>query len=357
MRPFSYTRPSTISEAISLLESGGATIGESNGESDSIGARSDRGNLRGDDRPRLLAGGTDLLPLMKGDIAEPAHLIDIKRLPELDDTILMSPEGITIGALASLAKLEDDPLVCSMHPALAEAASLAATPQLRNMATIGGNLLQRPRCWYFRSDKVNCWLKGGEDCPARDGENQHHAIFSVSPCVAAHPSDLATALLALGASVEIQGPAGKRTLDLDDFFAPPTDERRLENVLEPTEVIVSITIPTASGAAQSAYLKAMDRKVWAFAQVAVGAMLVIQDQRITKARLVLGGVSPIPWRATDAEGLLTGAAPGRELFDQVAQVALQGAVPLSRNGYKVPLAKALITRALMAASTPKDVSA
>jgi len=352
VRPFSYTRPSTISEAITLLEEGGQALGGPGG-----GIRSQTGTAQGGDRPRLLAGGTDLLPLMKGDIAAPAHLIDIKRLPELDDAILMSTEGITIGALASLAKLEDDPLICSMHPALAEAASLAATPQLRNMATIGGNLLQRPRCWYFRSDKVNCWLKGGEDCPAREGENQHHATFNISPCVAAHPSDLATALLALGANVQIQGPAGRRTLALDDFFAPPTDERRRENILEPTEVITSITIPSASGMAQSAYLKAMDRKVWAFAQVAVGAMLVIEEQRITQARLVLGGVSPIPWRATEAERLLIGAAPGREVFEQVAQIALQGAVPLSRNGYKVPLAKALIARALTAASTPKEISA
>lgn len=340
MRPFSYIRPSSITEAIALLD-----------------APPDQTGDREADRPRLLAGGTDLLTLMKHDLATPGQLIDIKRLPELDNSIVMSPEGTTIGALTSLAKLEQDPVIRDTHPALAEAAGLAASPQLRNMATIGGNLLQRPRCWYFRSDKINCWLKGGDDCPARDGENQHHALFGESPCVAAHPSDLATALVALGAIVHLRGPSGERTLPLEEFFVPPTEERRRENILEEAEVIMSITIPNPPAAAQSTYLKAMDRRVWAFAQVGVGAMLVIENQRITGARLVLGGVATTPSRATEAETLLTGAAPGRELFERVAQVALEGAAPLSRNGYKVPLAKALITRALMAASTPKDLSA
>ncbi len=343
MRPFSYIRPTTISEAIGLLNA------QPNG--------SDAPDEREAEQPRLLAGGTDLLTLMKGGIAAPSQLIDIKRLPELDNTIAPSPQGTRIGALTTLAQLEDDPVIRDTHPALAEAAGLAASPQLRNMATIGGNLLQRPRCWYFRNDMVSCWLKGGDDCPARDGENQHHAIFGDSPCVAVHPSDLATALVALGADVRIQGADGERTLPLEEFFVPPTDERRRENVLEQMDVITAITIPNRPASAQSTYLKAMDRKVWAFAQVGVGAMLVIKEQRITEARLVLGGVALAPWRATGAEEILTGAAPERELFERAAQVALEGAAPLSHNGYKVPLAKALITRALMAASTPRNLGA
>lgn len=340
MRPFSYIRPTTISEAIGLLDARPA------------GADGPETEL-----PRLLAGGTDLLTLMKGDIVAPSQLIDIKRLPELDNAIVPSPQGTRIGALATLAQLEDDPVIRATHPALAEAAGLAASPQLRNMATIGGNLLQRPRCWYFRNDKVSCWLKGGDDCPAREGENQHHAIFGDSPCVAVHPSDLATALVALGAEVRFQGSRGERTLPLEEFFVPPTDGRRRENVLGQTDVITAITISNRPATAQSTYLKAMDRKVWAFAQVGVGAMLVIENQRITEARLVLGGVAQTPWRATGAEALLTGGAPDKELFERAAQAALGGAVPLSHNGYKVPLAKALITRALMAASTPTDVTA
>ncbi len=334
MKSFSYVRPSTITEAIALLDAPPAN---------------------GADEPRLLAGGTDLLTLMKGGIAEPGQLIDIKRLPELDSTIAVSPAGTRIGALTSLAQLEDAPLIQEMHPALAEAAGLAASPQLRNMATIGGNLLQRPRCWYFRNDLVTCWLKGGDDCPAREGEDQHHALFDVSPCVAVHPSDLATALVALDAEIQLHGTNGDRSLSLDDFFTPPSDERRRENVLEQSEVITAITIPT-SPTSQSTYLKAMDRKVWAFAQVGVGAMIAIENQRITQARLVLGGVAPTPWRATGAEALLIGAAPERALFERVATAALQGAMPLSKNGYKVPLATALIVRALTAASTPASAA-
>lgn len=356
MRPFSYIRPTTINETIALLkDSDEATERMRSIDARQVGSGVPDGPEA--ELPRLLAGGTDLLTLMKHDLATPGQLIDIKRLPELDNAIAPSTQGTRIGALTTLAQLEDDPVIRDTHPALAEAAGLAATPQLRNMATIGGNLLQRPRCWYFRNDKINCWLKGGDDCPAREGENQHHAIFGDSPCVAAHPSDLATALVALGADVHLHGADGERTLPLEEFFIPPTDERRRENVLQQTDVITSITIPNPSATAQSTYLKAMDRKVWAFAQVGVGAMLVIEDQRITGARLVLGGVAPTPWRATEAETLLTGAVPERELFERVAQVALEGAAPLSRNGYKVPLAKALITRALMAASTPKDISA
>ena len=334
MKSFSYVRPSSISEAIALLE-----------------ATPDQGA----DHPRLLAGGTDLLTLMKAGIAYPGQLIDIKRLPELDNTIAASPTGTRIGALVSLAQLDEDPLVRDMHPALAEAAGLAASPQLRNMATIGGNLLQRPRCWYFRSDLVTCWLKGGDECPARPGENQHHALFGDSPCVSVHPSDLATALVALDAEIQLHGANGERSLPLEEFFVLPTDERRRENVLDQAEVVTAITIP-ASPAAQSTYLKAMDRKVWAFAQVGIGAKLVIENQRITQARLVLGGVAPVPWRATEAEALLVGAAPDRTLFERAARAALEGAVPLSKNGYKVPLASALIVRALTAASTPQPVA-
>ena len=162
MRPFGYASPRSLDEAVSLL--------------------APAGHRQGGARP--LAGGTDLLTLMKADLCAPDQLIDIKRLADLDDRIADGPDGLTIGALATLTEIEDDPLVRTLYPALAEAAALAATPQLRNMATIGGNLLQRPRCWYFRNPHLSCWLKGGEACPARSGENQRHALFDVSPCVA-----------------------------------------------------------------------------------------------------------------------------------------------------------------------------
>jgi xanthine dehydrogenase YagS FAD-binding subunit len=325
MRAFDYASPRTIPEALTLLSQ-------------------DR------DGSRPLAGGTDLLTLMKADVAAPSRLVDVKRLTDLDDRIVAEPDGLTIGALASLAQIESDPLVTATFPALAEAAALAATPQLRNMATIGGNLLQRPRCWYFRNHHLHCWLKGGDACPARDGESQHHALFGGGPCYAAHPSDPATALVALDASVRLRGPSGERILQLADFFALPAEGRRTENVLQPDELVISLTIPQPPDGGRNAYLKAMDRKVWAFALVGVAAALVLDGRRITDARLVLGGVAPIPWRATGAEQLLIGAEPGDDLFARAAEAALSDAEPLAHNGYKVSLARALIRRALTLAS-------
>jgi xanthine dehydrogenase YagS FAD-binding subunit len=186
MRPFAYSRPATIEEAIALLDSDA----------------------------RLLAGGTDLLTLMKGEIVAPAHLVDIKRLPDLDDVIDLEEGAVSIGALSTLAQLETDPLVQMHLPALAQAAAVAATPQLRNMATIGGNVLQRPRCWYFRNDDVHCWLKGGEECFAREGDNRYHALFGESRCVAVHPSDLAPVLVAYGALPGQRRGAGDRDRSL-----------------------------------------------------------------------------------------------------------------------------------------------
>ena len=323
MKPFDFARPETIEDAVAMLDARPA--GHANGSA-------------------LLAGGTDLLTLMKADLSAPDRLIDIKRLAELDNRIEEDEEGLTIGALVTLAQLEEDPRVTALYPALAEASSLAATPQLRHMATIGGNLLQRPRCWYFRNPHVHCWLKGGDECQARQGENQRHALFDVSPCIAVHPSDPATALLALGATVRLRGAAGERELPIADFFAPPTAERRTETVILGDELIVAVRLPTAGW--RSAYLKAMDRKVWAFALVGVAAAIRVTDGHIADARLALGGVAPVPWRAEAAERVLSGAVVSDDLIARAADAALEGAQPLARNGYKVPLAKALVRRAL-----------
>jgi xanthine dehydrogenase YagS FAD-binding subunit len=322
MKPFAYTSVESLAEAIAILaqETGNGT--------------------------RPLAGGTDLLTLMKPEIAAPTHLVDIKRASDLSDAIDVTGEGVTLGALTTLTQIERHALLGERFPALAKAASLAATPQLRNMATIGGNLLQRPRCWYYRSDKVDCWLKGGSDCPARDGENQLHALFPADPCVAVHPSDLASALLAFDAELTVRGSDGERRIALGDFFALPTDERRTETVLRPDELIVSVHLPAPDATVRSVYLKAMDRNVWAFALVGVALAVRIEGQRIADARLVLSGVAPIPWRVPAAEQLLTGREPGAIDAEQVADAALADAQPLRLNGYKIPLAKALITRAL-----------
>jgi xanthine dehydrogenase YagS FAD-binding subunit len=304
------------------------------------------GNGSGVIRP--LAGGTDLLTLLKADIVALDELVDIKRADGLQDRIQVTDHETVLGALVTLAQIEAHPGLRERFPALVEAASLAASPQLRNMATIGGNLLQRPRCWYYRSAQFHCWLKGGEECFARDGENQHHALFGQSPCVAAHPSDPAAALLALDASIVARDVDGERAMPLGDFFAEPDEDRRTENVLAAGEILTEIRIPGPQPGARSTYLKAMDRKVWAFALVGVAASARLEDGVIRDPRIVLSGAAPIPWRVPEAEAVLDGRAPEDALFAQAAEVALEQALPLARNGYKVPLANALIRRALAA---------
>jgi xanthine dehydrogenase YagS FAD-binding subunit len=320
MKPFAYASPRSLDDAVALLTN--------------------------DEDAKFLAGGTDLLTLVKGELLEPSQLVDIKRLAELDDQITLSGGTLRIGALTTLSDLETHPLITEHAPALAEASALAATPQLRNMATIGGNLLQRPRCWYFRDPEIPCWLKGVDGCPARTGENQHHAIFDLSPCVAVHPSDPASALLVHDAEVEVRGASGGRTMPLADLFAPPTDERRIETTLRTGEIITAFTMPTAAG--WSTYLKAMDRKTWAFALVGVAARVKQDGGRISEARVVLSGVANVPWRATAAEQVLVGQAPTTELLAAAADATLSSAVPLTKNGYKVPIAHALVRRALEA---------
>lgn len=324
MRPFAYARPTAVAEALALLRQNGHAGEES----------------------RPLAGGTDLLTLMKADISSPARLVDINHLAEFSDAIEITRDGLTLGALATLTEIERHPVITTRYRALAEAAALAATPQLRNMATIAGNLLQRPRCWYFHAAEIPCWLKGGDNCPARDGQNELHALFGGGPCYAVHPSDPATALLMLDAAVRLRGPDGERTLPLRDFFTLPVDAHRTETALARDELILAVTIPPLLDRTQSTYLKAMNRKVWAFALVGVAAALRIENDRIAEARLVLSGVAPIPWRVPAAERVLVGAAPDPETFAGAADAALDDAVPLGHNAYKVPLAKQLIQRAL-----------
>jgi xanthine dehydrogenase YagS FAD-binding subunit len=339
MRHFAYSSAMTLDETIQLLGQSSHDASRSQASGQSVGQNG---------ATRVLAGGTDLLTLMKAEITAPSHLVDIKRLDELPRGIEANEQGTMLGALATLAEIELSEAIQARYPVLAQAAALAATPQLRNMATIGGNLLQRPRCWYFRHANFHCWLKGGDECHARDGQNQLHALFDTSPCVAVHPSDLASALLALDASVQLRGPAGERTVALNEFFRPPQENRRQETMIAPDELLLSIHIPALSSETRSTYLKAMDRKVWAFALVGVAARLHMQGNTITEARLVLSGVAPIPWRLTDAEQMLVGQRADEATFAHVAEVALSQAQPLEHNSYKVPLAQSLIRRALAA---------
>jgi xanthine dehydrogenase YagS FAD-binding subunit len=323
MRPFEYVRSATIDEALTLL-------GQDHGGT------------------QVLAGGTDLLTLMKAEVVAPARLVDIKRLSEVPRGIAETAQGITLGGLTTLSDIETNAMIRQRYPLLAEAAALAATPQLRNMATLGGNLLQRPRCWYYRSPLFHCWLKGGDTCQAQDGQNQLHALFGGGPCYAVHPSDLAPVLLALEAQVCLRGPAGERTLPLAEFFALPEATRRQETVQTETELLLSVHIPSLPTGTRTIYIKAMERKIWAFALVGVAAVVRLAGQHIEDVRLVLSGVAPIPWRAVAAEQELRGAEVSKERIARAAEKALETAEPLQYNTYKVPLAKSLMRRALSA---------
>jgi xanthine dehydrogenase YagS FAD-binding subunit len=294
---------------------------------------------------------------MKGDIAAPERLLDIKRLAGLPGGVEESAEGLRLGALTTLTEVETHPVIRQRYPMLAQAAAVAATPQLRNMATLGGNLLQRPRCWYFRNRLLDCWLKGGGGCPARDGENQFHALFGGGPCYAAHPSDLAPALVALDARVHLQGGRGVRTVPLAEFYATPTEGRRHETGIGRDELLLSVLVPPPAAGARQVYLKAMERKVWAFALVAVAATVRLDGRRVAESRLILGGVAPIPWRAPAAEQALRGSEIGDDVCARAAEVALSEASPLSRNTYKVPLAKALIRQALTSVAAAEGEAA
>ena len=322
MRPFAYAQATTIDETITLLDQAAP------------------------DHTRPLAGGTDLLTLMKADITAPAQLVDIKRVGELPSGITETANGVTLGALSTLAEIERSDLLHTRYPLLCEAAAQAATPQLRNMATLGGNLLQRPRCWYFRNHRFACWLKGGDDCPAHTGENQHHALFGGGPCYAVHPSDLAAALLALDASVRLRGPKGERVVALTDFFTLPTADRRRETTIDADELLLAVELPPLPAGTRTTYVKAMDRKVWAFALVGVAAVVQITNHTVADARLVLSGVAPVPWRVTTAEQALIGHAVTALPLAQVADLALYAAEPLRHNQYKVPLAHNLVYQAL-----------
>jgi xanthine dehydrogenase YagS FAD-binding subunit len=322
MRVFDHSAARSADEAVAALRTGDASI---------------------------IAGGADLLSLMKANIIAPAHVIDLKPARELRGISFGADGSARIGALTTLADIERDAALAERLPILRASVRDAATPQLRNMATVGGNLMQRNRCWYFRGP-YQCWQKGGEYCYARGGQNKYHAIFDDSSCVAVHPSDLAPALLALDASVAVVGPSGERTLALDELLQPPTAERRHETTLSPDEVIVAVTIPAQPADARGVYLKLMERQAWAYALVSAAAQLSLRDGNVDQARVVLGGVANTPRRLRDVETLLEGHPITPELATQAAEQAVAGATPLAHNGYKVQMARELTRRAILQAA-------
>jgi xanthine dehydrogenase YagS FAD-binding subunit len=303
----------------------------------------------GERRAQIVAGGTDLLPLLNAGLIAPRRLIDVSRADELRYLHFGDDGSLRLGALATLAEVERSAEAQRRLPLLVQAVREAATPQLRNMASVGGNLLQRPRCWYFRGGHA-CWLSGGTECFAREGENAYHAVFDQGPCVAAHPSDLAPALIALDATVLLDGASGARSLPVGDFLQPASDPRRTEHVLRADELLTAIQVPAQPDGARGVYLKVMERQAWAFALVSVAVVLAVREGSVEHARVVLGGVANTPVRARIAETALVGQPFTGERAAQAAELALADARPLRQNAYKVAIARALLRRALIQCS-------
>lgn len=303
-------------------------------------------HLKDDGSRRLIAGGTDLVPLMRSRIVSPDVLVNMKTISSLEGINHEPGASIRFGPLTTLDEIERNPVARERLVPLVQAIAVSASPQLRHVATIAGSLCQRPRCWYFRGD-FHCLKKGGDTCFAFNGENRHHAILGGGPCYIIHPSDTAPALLALDARLIVQGPDGSRTMELTDFFILPRTDPHRENVLKPNEVIVGLEVPDPPAGTRGVYLKAMERQVWSFAMASVAVSARLSDGVVRDIRIILGGVAPIPWRATAAEAEIEGKGFSLGTVQSAADAALAGAKPLSHNAYKVPLAKQLIKQALL----------
>jgi xanthine dehydrogenase YagS FAD-binding subunit len=291
------------------------------------------------------AGGVDVTDLMKEGVARPTALVNLRRVGELD--FLREEDGaLAIGPLVTLARLSEDPLVVKGASALALAAGWAGTPQIRNLATLGGNLAQRPRCPYFRSELFHCRKKGGSECFAIPGENQDHAVFDNGLCAIVHPSGTATALVALGASLELKGPRGERTIPIEQFFVRPGQDVLRENVLQPGELIVEVRVPTGR---RGGYVKLMQKQTFDWPLADAASVLEMDGGTVREARVVLGAAAPVPWRASAVEKALVGKKLDASSARAAALLATEGATPLDKNRHKLPALQAAVLRSLLAA--------
>jgi xanthine dehydrogenase YagS FAD-binding subunit len=303
-----------------------------------------------DPQAAVLAGGTDLLGELKRRIRNPQLLVSIKSLGQLAGLGVERKESgpLRMGALVTIAEIEKSPLVAEKFPSLRQAASFVASPQLRNMGTVGGNLCQHPRCWYFRSSLFPCWLKGGQKCFAVAGENRLHRILGTGVCHSVHPSDLAPVLIALDAKVKVAGPKPDREFPLENLYMLPKANQRQTTVLNPGELITEVRVPFPPPGSRGVFLKAMDRKAWAFALSSIALQVRMEGARVLEGRMVLGGVAPIPWRAKEAEEVLGGQELSDDLARRTEEAALAGMKPMRDNHYKAQLVRSLVRRALAA---------
>jgi xanthine dehydrogenase YagS FAD-binding subunit len=324
MRAFANANPGDLKQAVTLLA-----------------------QARAEGRSAALAGGgSDLLGMIKDGLAAPDLLVNLKAIRGLDQ-VRPAADGVAIGGLTTLEALSRHPSIRRQYAALAEAAESVGTPQIRNVGTLAGNVCQRPWCWYYRNG-FPCLKNGGHECFAAAGENQFHAIFGGGPSYIVHPSDTAPALVALEARFRLVGPAGERVVPAAEFFTLPTRQPARENVLGEDEVLAEVRLPPAPAGARSGYFKIMDREAWTHAVVGAAVALDMDGAVCRRARVVLGGVAPIPWRLPRVEALLEGKPVTPERAAQAAAAAVVGAVPLAKNAYKVPLTKAVVRRTVLA---------
>lgn len=295
----------------------------------------------------VMAGGTDLVGEMKDYAAVPKRVVNLKSIEGLD-YIRQDDAGLRIGALTTLTDVLENSAVSQDLPVLHQAVSVIASPQIRNMATLAGNILQRPRCWYYRSEDFPCLKKGGARCYAVGGVNTYHAIFGSGPSYIVHPSDAAPALMALGATVHVHGPRGGDEVLMDDFFTMPEMNIRRENILRPNEIVTEISIPKPEANSKGMFLKVRERESIDFALVSLAAQMTVVNGTCERASLVLGGVAPIPWRAVEAEDYLRGRRITEARAESAAEAAVEDAAPMPHNGYKVEIAKNLVKQAVQA---------
>jgi len=312
-----------------------------------ITAADERQALAAAARAKFLAGGTTLVDLMKLHVEQPAALVDINALP-LDEVEELPDGGVRVGGMVRNSDMAEHPLIRGRYPFLAEAIVSGASPQLRNMATTGGNLLQRTRCYYFRDTALPCQKREpGSGCGEFHGYNRIHAVLGGSEhCIATHPSDMCVALAALDAVVRVRGRGRERSIRFADFHVLPGDRPEREHALEPDELIVAVDIPSMPFAVRSAYIKIRDRASYAFALASAAVALDVRDGAIHQARIALGGIATKPWRAHEAEAMLIGKSVDRGMYRAAADAALRGAVPRRHNAFKIELAKRTLVRAL-----------
>jgi len=293
----------------------------------------------------ILAGGTDLLGCLRDRVFNAETVVSVSGIRELKGIGPRAGGGLRIGALATLTEIAENRQVRESYQVLAEAAAAVASPQLRNQGSLGGNLCQRPRCWYFRGD-FHCRRKGGDTCFAEAGENQYHAILGWDRCFIVHPSDTASALTALGAKIAIAGRAGRRTIPIESFFVPPKVSVLKENVLEPGELVTEILLDPPEPGARSTYRKVRDRGAFDFALVGAAIRVTLAGNLVRTARVVLSGVAAVPWRSTDAEKALAGKPLDAGTISAAAAAAVKDAMAIGKNDYKIALARGVLEETL-----------